>query len=117
MITFDYELITDLTLILQPGDVFHIKINGRAANCILSTKIIDVGATYIVKSCMESTEFLRQTATVTTDLNWEFIKVDGVEYAEVTFDIPSLAFKAPNIIYVENTSDTETLMFSLRGNR
>lgn len=113
---YDYELFSDLTLTFPALTKKIIKISGINAICILSTKIA-TNAKYIIKSSIDSDEFLRSVNNSNL-LNWEYIKINGVSYEEITFEIPSLVFNAPNLLYIENTStDNEIIKVSLRGNR
>lgn len=110
----DTELISDLTFTLLPTESKLIKINGVTSTCAISTEC-NSGA-YVVKSTLDSDEFVK--VSLESDITWEFIKLSSVTYEELTVDIPSLVFTAPNLLYIKNTSTgTETLKVSLRGNR
>ena len=115
MLSFTHTLMSDLTLTLAHGEEAYIQINGTLATCLLSVKI-EAGASYEVESSLDSTEaFLAYT--LHSEGIWEDIIVDGVTYAELTFDINSVLFRSPNILYINNTSATESIKVSLRGNR
>lgn len=116
MLSIDLELMSDLTFDLEPDEYKLILIKGILSSCIIST-IIEAGATYSVKSSQYSTEFIeQQEATIFT--TFEDIKIDGVSYSELAIDIPSLQFKAPNLLYIKNTSLGDfSIRVSLRGNR
>lgn len=115
-ITVTNTLVSDLTLDLDPEDVKIIKILGNLSTILFSLELIDVGATAVIKSSINSTEFAQLADT--TDLAWENIKIDGVSYSEVTFAISSVLLNSPNYLYIENTSlTTEKIRISLRGNR
>lgn len=115
MITINYILTSDLTLEVLPSEVIYIQILANLSTCILGTKI-DTNGAYKVESTLNSTEFL-ETSTYEAS-TWENIRVSGVEYSELTFDIPSVIFNSPNVLRIENISTgSETLQINLRGNR
>jgi|GEM_PF-3682007 len=116
MITIDYALTSDITFNVAHSETKVIKISGLCSSCVLSTKI-DAGAQYSIRSSVNSTEFIELPATTLSDLTLENIKIDGVGYASLTFAIPSLYFHAPNLLVIENTSITENIQVSIRGNR
>ena len=119
MIQHNYELITDLTFILDNDEQeYYVKMNGRASTSVISVQILDTGAKCIVQSTIDSNEYTNLDATVHSDCLWEYIKVDGVTVLEVTTDIYSTRFATPNLLYIKNTSGSNLrVKISLRGNR
>lgn len=116
--TFTHELGTDLTFELASGVEAYVYVRSHLSSCVMCVNLIDTTGAYQIQSSLESTEVFTLPATTKNDLIWENIKVDGVEYATITFDIPSIKFTAPNILYFKNTSSgTERIRVSLRGNR
>ena len=113
--TYDYDLMSDLTFTLAFGEKVYIKVNGVISTSLLSVKI-EAGASYIVQSSLDSTEAF-EGYTSHSDGIWENIVIDGVSYSEVTFDISSLSFRCPNFLYINNTSVSQAIKVSLRGNR
>lgn len=113
----DYDLITDLSLSLNPGEKKYIFIRGYISTIALGVKIVTAGGAVKIQSSLASTELFEEISSH-SEVEWENIKVDGVEYSEVTFDIPSMIFYAPNILYIENTSiNSSVINVDLRGNR
>jgi len=117
MITVNRNMLSGATFTLLHGEETIIQISGITASCILSSKILDSGATYIIQSAIESVEFANLDSTVFSDLQWENIKIDGIEYSSLDTDIKSLNFISPSFLYIKNTSVTQSIRFSLRGNR
>jgi len=116
--TFTHELGTDLTFELAVNAEAYVFVRSHLSSCVMCVNLLDTTGAYIIQSSLESTEVFTLPETVKNDLIWENIKIDGVEYSEVTFDIPSIKFTAPNILYFKNTSSgTERIRVSLRGNR
>ncbi len=113
--TIDYTLISDLTFSLAHDEEAYILVNGVVASGLISVKI-EAGATYVIQSTLDSTESFKDY-TQHSDGIWENISIDGVEYAELSFDINSAPFVSPNILYIQNTSATQSIKVSLRGNR
>jgi len=117
MITINKLLISDETFTLIPDEEVYIQLWANITNCILSTKILTSGGTYSVQSTIESKDFFDLTTTTHSDIQWEYIKIDGIEYTELNEDIKSLEFVSPSILYIKNTSLTQSIRFSLRGNK
>lgn len=113
--TWDFELVSDLSLIIPANISKLIKINGVCSTCILSSKI-DAGASYKVQSSIDSSERV-QLLTSISGLVLEDIKINGIEYSEISFDLPSVFFKSPNFLLITNTSTIESIYISLRGNK
>lgn len=114
---FDDYLITDLSFDLQPFQKKYIAIRGYLSSIAMSVKILPVGGSLSIKSSLASTE-LFEVVTSHSGIIWEDIKINGVSYPEVTFNIPSLVFTSPNILYFENTSISGQIVhIDLRGNR
>lgn len=112
---FNHSLVSDLTFSLAPSEEAYIKIEGNLSTCLLGIKI-EAGASYVVQSSLVSTEAFKLYSNH-SDAEWEDISIDGIPYASLTFDIPSVLFKSPNVLYISNTSATENIKVSLRGNR
>jgi hypothetical protein len=112
---WNYELISDISVTIEASETALIKINGICNSCILSS-VIEAGATYTIQSSLASSELV-SSATLISELNLENIKIAGVEYAELSFAIPSVYFKSPNFLYITNTSATESVRIDIRGNR
>jgi len=116
-IIIDDTLSGNLTFNLASGEEKYIQVNSNIYSCILSTKMLDSGATFSLKSAMESSEFIKENNLEASDIQWENIKIEGIEYTEVTVDILSITFLSPSILYFKNTSATQIIRFSLRGIR
>jgi len=116
--TFDYEVMSELTLVLPAGSSKYLRLQGVPATCIISVKIVDTGATCTIESAIESADYFVDTAEDDTDLLWEFIKVNGSYVPSITTDIASQILNTPSIMKVSNTSTgTQSVRFSIRGNR
>lgn len=112
---WNHELFSDLTLILPPLSKSFIKVNGTLSTCILSTNV-ESSPQYSIQSCIDSSEYVEEVQSY-NDLNFEFTKIDGITYEVITFAIPSLYFKAPNFLLIDNKSMSDVLKISIRGNR
>ena len=118
MIAFTHELVSYLTLTLEAGDIAYVKMNGMASTCVLGAKIVDPGATVAVQSSIDGPDFFALESTEDTDVLWEDITIDGVVTPEISTDVTSQVFVAPNVLRLENTSaGTEVVRVALRGNR
>lgn len=120
MIQITHRLATDLSITLGAGEFAYIQIHGYLATCLLSLELSDVGGAVTIQSTITSTELFEDGAQteIHGDLLWENIRIRGVEYSVVDFEIPSLKFNSPNILYVKNVSPgAQKIRFSLRGNR
>jgi len=118
-ITFNYELITDLTFVLRnASEEVYIKMNGLSSTSIISVQMLDMGAKCIIQSCIDSNEYTNLPEVQHSDCLWEDIKVSGVTMPEVTTNILSARFATPNLLYIKNTSTSNLrVKISLRGNR
>ena len=120
MIRITHRLVTDLSITLGAGEFAYIQIHGYLATCLLSLELSEIGGTVAIQSTITSTELFENggQTEVHEDLLWENIRIRGVEYSTIDFEIPSLKFNSPNILYVKNISpDNQKIRFSLRGNR
>lgn len=119
MINMNYWLSSELSITLAPDEEAYIDIRGYLSMCFLSLKFSDLsGAAAIIQASLASNDALSQYSAVKSDFIWEDIKVNGVTYSEVTFDITSVSFNAPSVLYIKNTSTSgQTVSLFLRGNR
>jgi hypothetical protein len=114
---FDHDLVTDLSFDLNPFQKKYIYIRGYLSTIALSIKSTPSSGKFKIQSSLASTEAF-EIVSNHNNLTWENIKINGVSYSEVTFDIPSLVFTSPNILYFENTSlSGQIIRVDLRGNR
>jgi len=116
MITYNYNLTSDLTVTLNQGDTAFIKVNGNLSTFRWSFHILDAGATATAQVGLES--YSATQNFVLSDLTLENIKVATVKTASLTSDVTNDGQEAPNLIYIANTSGSaKRVRFNFRGNR
>ena len=116
-ITSDYTILSELTLVLLAGEAKYVDFSGIASISTISIHFRDAGGSCKVRSAQESNDYLALADTAHNTVLWEDIKINGVTTPSVTADVPSQRFQSPSILYLENTSTTESIKFSLRSNR
>jgi hypothetical protein len=116
--TFNYEFISNLTLIIPSSTTYYIHMRNIPSLAVLSVKIMDSGGTLVVQSAMESRDYFENTAQSDADFLYEYPIINGSSVSSITGDIASLSFNSPSFLRVQNTSSgSQRVRLSLRGNR
>lgn len=120
----DYKVLSGITIDLTPGQTALLRVENTIAYSTVTVLLLTSGATATVQTSVDSFEFVEgfdstfPHASVITDINWQYLSVNGTPTSSITSNVTPQTMNAPSYIYVKNTSTGgQNIRFSMRGNK
>lgn len=126
-LTANYDIYSGITLDLTPGTKLLLRIENTIAYCTTTVMLLSTGATAVIQYTVDSFEFVEGSnfsdpnlnhANLITDINWQYLSVNGTPTASITSNVTPQVMNAPSYMYLQNTSvGGQNVRVSIRGNK